>query len=143
MKSSTLEKALELNRAQIEAGLAEAEAELQRLRAREAELETLIARARAALGIGLRTPAAELRARSATPMTLHDALAVVLRERGNAWTTVKELADEVNRRGLYLKRDGSPIEPSQVHARTKNYASLFEKDGPKVRLIDSQQGGMS
>jgi hypothetical protein len=40
----------------------------------------------------------------------------------------------VNRRALYRKRDGSPVEVNQVHARTNNYTDLFEKDGPKVRL---------
>ena len=35
---------------------------------------------------------------------------------------------------LYRKRDGSPVEINQVHARTSNYGALFEKDGPKIRL---------
>jgi len=47
---------------------------------------------------------------------------------------VRELADEVNARGLYRKRDGSPIEPNEIHARAKNYASIFEKKGPRIRL---------
>src|SRR5205085_7162313 len=38
------------------------------------------------------------------------------------------------RRALYRKKDGTPIEPNQVHARTKNYDELFEKNGPRVRL---------
>jgi hypothetical protein len=48
--------------------------------------------------------------------------------------TVRELADEVNRRALYEKRDRSPVEPNQIHARAKNYSALFEKEGPRVRL---------
>jgi hypothetical protein len=67
-------------------------------------------------------------------MTLHDALARVLEDIGNEWMTARELADEVNRRGLYRKRDGSPVEVNQVHARTNNYEDLFEKNGPKIRL---------
>ena len=37
-------------------------------------------------------------------------------------------------RGLYHKKDGSPVEINQVHARTNNYHDLFEKDGPLIRL---------
>jgi hypothetical protein len=40
----------------------------------------------------------------------------------------------VNQRQLYRKRDGSPVESNQIHARTKNYTALFEKDGPRIRL---------
>jgi len=52
--------------------------------------------------------------------------------------TVKELVVEVNRRGLYRRRDGSPVEDGQVHARAKKYDRLFEKDGPRVRLFDGE-----
>ena len=47
---------------------------------------------------------------------------------------MRELADEVNERSMYRKRDGSPVEANQVHARTKNYTALFEKDGSRIRL---------
>ena len=67
-------------------------------------------------------------------MTLHDALTRVLEDTGNEWMNARELTDEVNRRGLYRKRDGSPVEVNQVHARTSNYGDLFEKNGPKIRL---------
>ena len=109
-------------------GLDEARAELEELRAREAQLDELIAQAEAALRAG------ETEEESNGRLTLHEALGQVLLERDNHWMTVRELADEVNKRGLYFRRDGSPVEPNQVHARTKNYTKLFEKDGPRVRL---------
>ena len=59
---------------------------------------------------------------------------MVLREQDNRWMTVRELADVVTTRLLYRKKDGSPVEANQIHARTKNYEQLFEKDGPNVRL---------
>jgi hypothetical protein len=117
-----------MSQAAIEDGLAEAREELEGLRAREAELEALIARGEAALGTAPGPGEAEGR------MTLHEGLEHVLRENDNRWMTVQELADEVNRRALYRKKDGSPVEPNQVHARTKNYDALFEKEGPRVRL---------
>src|SRR5436190_183406 len=44
------------------------------------------------------------------------------------------LVDARAERELYRKRDGSPVELNQVHARANNYPSLFEKDGAKIRL---------
>lgn len=67
-------------------------------------------------------------------MTLHKAIESVLRENGNQWMMVHELVTEVNRRGLYRKRDGTEVGANQIHARTNNYDSIFEKDGPRVRL---------
>jgi hypothetical protein len=123
-----LKEALAMSQTAITEGLADARAELERVRVREAELETLIARGEAALGIA--TGDADREGR----LTLHDALEQILRENDNRWMTVHELADEVNRRALYRKKDGSAVEPNQVHARTKNYHGLFEKEGPRVRL---------
>jgi hypothetical protein len=41
--------------------------------------------------------------------------------------TARALADAVNGRGLYRKKDGSPVEINQVRARTNNYHDLFRK----------------
>jgi HB1, ASXL, restriction endonuclease HTH domain len=122
-----LELALRQSRQMIEAAIDEARTELAALDDRRAELEGLIAQAEAVLG-GPRQPAAQ------PPMTLHEALALILRENDNQPMTVRQLADAVNERGLYRKRDGSPVEVNQVHARTSNYEALFDKDGPVVTL---------
>ena len=79
----------------------------------------------------------EIRGGVTSRLTLHEALAHVLRERGNEWTSARELADEVNTHGLYVKRDGRPVEVNQVHARVKNYPQLFEKNGSQIRLRES------
>jgi multidrug resistance efflux pump len=126
--SGALSEALEASRPAVEAALREAEAELGELRARTDELEALIARAHALLG---REPAPK---ETAARLTLHEALAQILREHGNQWMTVRELAEAVNTSGLYRKRDGSFVEPSQIHARSKNYERLFEKEGSRIRL---------
>ncbi len=129
-----LDKALEASRPAIEAALAVAEEELAAVVARKDELERLIARARAALGEPLPASEPDTGPRG---MTLHEALKLVLSERDNRWMTVQELADEINSRDLYRKRDGSPIQPGQIHARASSYPSMFEKDGPRVRLADA------
>src|SRR3954471_2692372 len=101
-----LEKILEDTRPALEAGLADAERELAALDDRRRELEALIARARAALGE--MPPSANRQPHDR--LTLHEALGLVLRENGNRWMTVYELADEINSRGLYQKRDGTPVD---------------------------------
>lgn len=111
----------------IRAALAEARMELVALDARRQELQALIAQGEAALG-GVPQSAPE------TAMTLHQALVQILQETGNEPMTARALADAVNDRGLYRKRDGSPVEVNQIHARTNNYQDLFEKDGSLIRL---------
>jgi hypothetical protein len=131
MDGAQLRLVLEGARPELEAALLEAEHELAQLDARRAELLDLIARAKAALGLSQPVKTAD---NSEKERTLHQALAQILRENGNRWMTVRELADEVNARHLYRKRDGSAVEANQVHARTKNYADLFEKDRGRIRL---------
>ncbi len=118
----------------IEEALSEARSELETVDARRDELLQQIARAEALLG-PQEVAASEVPAGAIEPrLTLHEALARVLEDGGNEWMTARELADAVNRRGLYRKRDGSAVEVNQVHARANNYDELFEKDGPRIRL---------
>jgi hypothetical protein len=121
-----LAAALRRGREAIAAALADARAELAELDARRAELQALIAEADTALG---GTPE-----KNDSALTLHLALAQVLRENRNEPMTARALADAVNARGLYRKRDGSPVEVNQVHARTANYPDLFEKAGSQILL---------
>lgn len=109
----------------ISEALGEARAELEALRAREAELEAQIAEAETALGATTTAGAS---------LTLHDALALLLEEAGDEGLTARELATAVTERGLYRRRDGSPVEPNQIHARANNYSAIFEKHGSKLRL---------
>ena len=129
---SDLRKVLEQNRPAIEAGLADAERELAELDARREELLGLISRARAALGD---IPPTALKP-APERLTLHEAMELVLRENQNEWMTVRELADAINGRGLYEKRDGSVVDPSQIHARANKYQAMFEKDGRRLRLAE-------
>jgi hypothetical protein len=69
--------------------------------------------------------------------TLHEELAEILRGQRNRWMTTTELAQAVNERGIYQKRDGSAVTDFQVHGRTKNYDQLFERDHARVRLSEA------
>jgi HB1/ASXL restriction endonuclease-like protein with HTH domain len=122
-----LADALDRSREMIRAALANARAEIAALDARRSELQELISQGEAALG-EVRAPV------GASTMTLHEALAQILRENGNQPMTARALADAVNERGLYRKKDGSPVEVNQVHARSNNYQDLFEKDGSLICL---------
>ena len=67
----------------------------------------------------------------------HGAMAEVLRTAPQFKMRPVDLATEINRRGLYRMRDGRPIEPQQIHARTGNYPDMFERDGAFIRLRES------
>lgn len=60
-------------------------------------------------------------------MTLHEAIILVISSAKRPLTS-SEIADEVNRKRLYIKGDGSFVEPSQIMARINKYPHLFQKD---------------
>ena len=127
-----LEKVLAESDRMVTEALARAREELSVLNERRAHLEALIAQAEAVQRSVTGT------AHGSKRLTLHEAISTVLEEEGNRWMTVRELAEVVNARALYRKKDGSDVEANQIHARTKNYEQLFEKDGPNVRRrVDS------
>ena len=125
-----LHELLEAQRPALESAIEEAEGELVELRSRESQLLELIRRARVALG--QRDPQSA-DGPGALRTTLHDAMATILRERGHPLSG-RELADEINRRGLYRQRDGSPVPLNQVHARASNYGDLFVKQDRRIGL---------
>lgn len=122
--SSNLDEATRL----ISDTLVAARHELEELDLRREHLLALIARTEA-MQYALQPDTAPAR-----QLTLHEAMAFLIEESANRWMTIQELAQAINKRGLYRKRDGSPVEINQLHARVNNYSHLFEKDGPRVRL---------
>jgi hypothetical protein len=67
-------------------------------------------------------------------MTLHEAIIIILQEKGGEMST-SDIARELNKRNLYSKKDGSEITDFQIHGRTKNYPKLFTRNGSKVGLV--------
>ncbi|MCT7325023.1 HNH endonuclease [Ralstonia mojiangensis] len=59
-----------------------------------------------------------------TRLTLHHAIVEVLTLAGRP-LPARIIADEVNRLGHYARRDGAPVAPNQIGARTHNYPHLF------------------
>jgi len=68
-------------------------------------------------------------------MTLHEAIMIILREHGSPMST-RAIADELNRRKLYSKKDGSSINDFQVHGRTRNHPDIFCRTGSRVSLLE-------
>lgn len=134
----SLERALTANRAEVERELQKAEHELEALRSRERALESMIARARNLLGVEERGTRAAAGEPPTGRLPLHDALVQVLRENDNHPMTARELADEINRRELYRKADGTPVDIGQIHARVHNYERLFIREGGRIRLKEAE-----
>jgi hypothetical protein len=128
--NNALRDALKPNRDAVREALADAERRLIELRAEEAELEQLIARAREELGV----EGDLVRGVPVGRVTLHDAMVHVLRQHGGHGMTARELANGVQDTGLYRKRDGSILEPNQIHARVNRYKGLFDKNGSLITL---------
>lgn len=61
-------------------------------------------------------------------MTLDAAINVILRERDGRFS--REIADAINKRGLYRRKDGEPVPTSQITARVgnKTYRDRYRKD---------------
>ena len=72
-------------------------------------------------------------------MLLHEAIVKVLRERNSELKT-QEIADEVNGRRLYTRKDGKPVPAWQIRLRSRNYNKLFDLDSDIVRLVEWNQG---
>ena len=86
----------------------------------------------------VRSTAHKKAAMSQSKVTLHEEIAAILREHGD-WMSTQEIADAVNTRGNYSKKDGSAMTAFQIHGRTSKYDHLFEPDGGRVRLQRAEQ----
>jgi hypothetical protein len=67
-------------------------------------------------------------------MTLHEAIEKLLRQTGRPMTST-EIANELNKNKWYRKKDGSAIDPFQIHGRTRNYPKIFNRNGSMVSLV--------
>jgi hypothetical protein len=74
-------------------------------------------------------------------MTLHKAIKQVLEENKGKSMTPQEIADELNRKGLYQKRDGTEIKCNQVSARISNhrYRHMFNRNVGIISLSNNKK----
>ena len=70
-------------------------------------------------------------------LPLHEAMKIVLLEHESRTATTQEISAEIERRGLYSRKDGDIARARQINARAKRYPALFQFVEPgKVRLRD-------
>lgn len=94
-------------------------------------------------GSAMEAPSAVLSTASARQqggrLTLHEAMVEVLQ--AVDWLTFRELADQIESRGLYMKGNGGPAGSGQLRMRATlsggRYAHLFQVDGDRIRLSRS------
>lgn len=67
-------------------------------------------------------------------MKLQEAIVFVLVRGGHGLTTDK-IAEIINANHLYQRKDGNPVTSKQVYAVICRYASLFIKEGGRIRLL--------
>lgn len=66
-------------------------------------------------------------------MLLHDEIAAVLTANGNRWMSTREIAERVNERNVYVRRNGRtlrecPKTSSEISARINKRLCMFERD---------------
>ena len=59
-------------------------------------------------------------------MKLHEAILKILEEENGTLSPV-QIAERVNKRKLYTRRDRNPVPSSQISARVNNYPHFFRK----------------
>lgn len=126
---TNLRDALLANSAAVEQALAETKLELAACEARCDELRSLIERA--ALVLELQDGAPPRWPQE--PMTLHVAMEAVLADHEEGLRAA-DLADEINRRALYRKKGGKPVDAGQIHARVGQYRSMFDRSAGRIVL---------
>lgn len=128
-QGSALAEVRERVRPEMERALSRARRELEGINRRRQELLGEIERAEAWLGVDDDRSGPDVEVPNGK-MTLHGAMEAIIREWGP--TRITKLADEIDQRGLYKRRDGRPAGAHQIHARVHNYPDRFVRVSPGV-----------
>ncbi len=67
--------------------------------------------------------------------TLHEAMKIVLLEHNSRSLSSVELSKEIEKRILYLKKDGSFADSSQIRARARRYPGVFRMKSPDIIML--------
>ena len=69
-------------------------------------------------------------------LTLHEAMAIVLKDAPNFTASTVFLSDDIWNRKLYWQKDGGKAFPDQIYLRAREYPSVFEAiDRNTIRLL--------
>lgn len=61
-----------------------------------------------------------------SPITLSDAILIVLQDAVDRTATTADIAKAINTRRLYIQRDGGEVFPEQIYLRVRKDAAFFE-----------------
>ncbi|MDB9783179.1 winged helix-turn-helix domain-containing protein, partial [Winogradskyella sp.] len=67
-------------------------------------------------------------------MTLHEAIEMILQDTGKPMTAI-HIAELINDKKLYSRRDGKPVSASQINSRVGNHVKIFIKESGKIKLL--------
>lgn len=67
-------------------------------------------------------------------MTLHAAIEKLLKFKAKPMS-IQEIADELNAKGWYQKKNGAKIQAIHIHGRTRSHKEIFVRKGTLVALI--------
>lgn len=127
-------RVVDANIDQLRGDLDQARHALRLARLEAGRLERQVAVLEGLLELG-HSPAAEADLQG---LTLHEAMAKVLRDAPGGMMRAGDLAVQINGRGLYRMRDGRPVEAQQIHARVGQYPHVFCKQGTFIALSSSE-----
>ncbi|ERR1700740_2653814 len=67
-----------------------------------------------------------------TPITLDEAIRIVLLGQKNHTASTREISEEIRQRGLYLRQDSEPTRANQINARVRKNPAMFEFVEPGI-----------
>ena len=67
-------------------------------------------------------------------MKIEEAIVYVMVKRNGGMTT-DQIADAINRQGLYLRKDGQPVTSKQVFATICRFPEMFTKEAGRIMLM--------
>jgi HB1, ASXL, restriction endonuclease HTH domain len=138
--SEQLRTALGGNRDEIERAMYAAQQDLIPLLDQVRASQLLMAQARGILDLaGYWIPRPPLPGPS-RPVTLHEAIRHVLSAHQNRPMTSRWITAEIQRRGLYLRKDGTPPGVNDVSARISAYPALFRREDWRTCLRGEPRG---
>jgi uncharacterized protein (DUF1778 family) len=70
---------------------------------------------------------------------LHKAMEIILLDCDSFTATTQELSIEIERRGLYARKDGGAARARQIDARARKYPELFEFVEPGIVRLKSSE----
>ncbi len=71
------------------------------------------------------------------PRKLRDEIEAVLRAAGNSWMAPEEIVDAIERRGRIILWNRHRITWRTISRLTRGYPNVFERDGLKARLRET------